>query len=282
VQAYEVVWQALAESAGLPASAVLDQRGNHDVFDTLRNTGQDLFTFHSATAAAHGSEAAAAIRVRPWLLPAQVLLNPISHSHSRPDHQPQSNRGRDHRRLQHAQHSSSSSSGGGSGSSNASSPSTAAAEHSTTCQELAQRVACSCDKSFIRKAAQARKAYATAAVGELLAQEDGAGAEVVGIAAGSSDSSSNSTQVGTYVRVPTRSGRSGASVKQGWLDADSGTEPSSAARSLQAAAAAAAATTTAARMPSSSPARPGFVPQRGPAGPSKLLWCCFGKPLGRN
>eukprot|EP00775_Hariotina_reticulata_P008125 gene8125-8319_t len=62
-QAYEVVWQALAEAAGLPPSAVLDLRGNHDVFDTLRNTGQDLFSFHSATAAAHGGEAAASNRM---------------------------------------------------------------------------------------------------------------------------------------------------------------------------------------------------------------------------
>jgi hypothetical protein len=122
MQAYDLVWQALAEAAGLPASAVLDLRGNHDVFDTLRNTRQDLFCFHSATAAAHGSKSAASTRVRPTLLPAQVLLNPISHSRSRPDHQPQSSRGR--RPLQHPHGGSSNSDSSSNSSSSSSSTAT--------------------------------------------------------------------------------------------------------------------------------------------------------------
>jgi hypothetical protein len=36
VQAFERVWKHLAAAAGLPASSVLDLRGNHDAFDTMR------------------------------------------------------------------------------------------------------------------------------------------------------------------------------------------------------------------------------------------------------
>jgi hypothetical protein len=37
-QAYEAGWRALASAAGLGAGCVLDLRGNHDAFDTLRGS----------------------------------------------------------------------------------------------------------------------------------------------------------------------------------------------------------------------------------------------------
>lgn len=38
LQAYERAWRHLAVSAGLPAASVLDVRGNHDAFDTIRGS----------------------------------------------------------------------------------------------------------------------------------------------------------------------------------------------------------------------------------------------------
>jgi hypothetical protein len=73
-QAYDVAWKQLAKSAQLPASVILDLRGNHDVFDTVRNSPQDLFATHSATAAAFGRQAAATQRLWLTALPAQTLL----------------------------------------------------------------------------------------------------------------------------------------------------------------------------------------------------------------
>eukprot|EP00879_Flechtneria_rotunda_P010281 GHRR01010748.1.p1 GENE.GHRR01010748.1~~GHRR01010748.1.p1 ORF type:complete len:483 (+),score=158.64 GHRR01010748.1:273-1721(+) len=81
-QAYEQTWQYLAASAQLPPSAVLDLRGNHDVFDTLHSTDQDLFALHSAAAAAHGRAAAASRRVWLNILRPQVLL-PHHRQHKR-------------------------------------------------------------------------------------------------------------------------------------------------------------------------------------------------------
>uniref|UniRef100_A0A383VD17 Calcineurin-like phosphoesterase domain-containing protein n=1 Tax=Tetradesmus obliquus TaxID=3088 RepID=A0A383VD17_TETOB len=81
-QAYERAWRQLAQSAQLPASAILDLRGNHDVFDTLRNSPQDWFATHSAAAAAHGRQAAATQRLWLSTLPGQLLLQP-QQQHSR-------------------------------------------------------------------------------------------------------------------------------------------------------------------------------------------------------
>lgn len=35
-QEYKQMWRKLADATGLPVSRVLDIRGNHDVFDTMR------------------------------------------------------------------------------------------------------------------------------------------------------------------------------------------------------------------------------------------------------
>ncbi|KAF8063050.1 hcp [Scenedesmus sp. PABB004] len=73
-KAYEAAWRELAQAAGLPPSLVIDLRGNHGSFDTLRGTAQDLFVKHSATAAAHGAAAAASRRVWATALPAQLVV----------------------------------------------------------------------------------------------------------------------------------------------------------------------------------------------------------------
>jgi hypothetical protein len=85
-QAYENAWKQLAQAAKLPASAILDLRGNHDVFDTIRNSEQDKFAVHSAAAAAHGRQAAATQRL--WLsqLPAQLLLPEQQQQHTKRRH----------------------------------------------------------------------------------------------------------------------------------------------------------------------------------------------------
>ncbi|GAX82028.1 hypothetical protein CEUSTIGMA_g9456.t1 [Chlamydomonas eustigma] len=47
---YHTLWRQLANSSHLPASAVMDVRGNHDTFDVIRGSPSDFFTQYSATA----------------------------------------------------------------------------------------------------------------------------------------------------------------------------------------------------------------------------------------
>ncbi len=52
--AYSKAWQRMAASADLASSQVLDVRGNHDTFDSVRAKPTDFFTLHSAMASALG------------------------------------------------------------------------------------------------------------------------------------------------------------------------------------------------------------------------------------
>ena len=50
--AYQALWQDVAAVAGLPHSAILDIRGNHDTFDTIRGGFADYYATYSTRAAA--------------------------------------------------------------------------------------------------------------------------------------------------------------------------------------------------------------------------------------
>ncbi|KAI8469343.1 MAG: hypothetical protein J3K34DRAFT_459429 [Monoraphidium minutum] len=72
-EAYSRSWRHMAAAAGLGPEAVLDLRGNHDVFDAARAAAGDPFLVHSATVAAAGARGAAT-RARVTELPPRLLL----------------------------------------------------------------------------------------------------------------------------------------------------------------------------------------------------------------
>ncbi len=48
--AYKQLWRDMAAAAGVPVGSILDIRGNHDTFDTIRGGYNDYFSTHSTRA----------------------------------------------------------------------------------------------------------------------------------------------------------------------------------------------------------------------------------------